>query len=118
MIEHLTEILGFTFVAVFGFMVGWFIGVLRKWFDIENAERIANALDSIVEDAVLAIEEEARTTAPGNTPTSAMKRELAVGFVTRMLQERKATVPLDIIISKIDASFHRLFHHDKCTGPS
>ena len=113
MVEHLTEILAFTLMAVFAIAARWMVNLFGRWLDVENAERTANALNGIVEDAVLAIEEEARTAVLGQKPTGSMKRELAIGIITRMLQERKATVPLDIIVGKINATVHRLFNHER-----
>jgi len=113
MTEHLFEILGFAILGVFATVVRWIINLMRYWLDEENAERSARVLDSIIDKAVMAIEEESRSAMSGQKPTSSRKRELATGFVTRMLQERKITVPLDIIIGRIDAAVYRLFHHER-----
>lgn len=113
MIDHIFTIIGSFALLLLLIATYLFVKLMLHMSDEMSAMNTDTALNIMVTDAVLAIEEEARTTAPCNKPTSAQKRELAVGFITRMLDERKMTVPLDIIVGKVDATVHRLFNNER-----
>ena len=113
MIEHSFELFVFTVLFMFVIIAFVYAHIAKRDMDSANAGRRAEAIDKAIEQAVMAIEEEARMSLPGQKPTSAQKRELAAGFALRMLSEYKIAIPLDIVVGKIDAAVYRLNNHEQ-----
>jgi len=109
MYEHLYEILAFFFLGIVAILARKFLKMLSRSLDLEEQSRAEDLIDKAVEEAVRAIEEEARAKQLKDRPKGKDKQDMAIGIASMILRNNGIEPVIGTLISKVDATVHRLF---------
>jgi len=109
MSERLIEIIVIFAIVLIGIFTRKLLKLIEKGLDIERDEKTEQAIDKAVEEAIRAVEEEARAAKAEMNLKGDAKKKLAIGLATRLLENKGISIPTDLLIGKISAGVQRLF---------
>ena len=106
-------ILGYLMIAILLFFIYIFIKEFMRLSKSERNRDLNEFINRTIEEAIMAVEEEARRLSIEDRPAGSEKLDYVVGFISRIFQARQIVIPIDILVKKVNAAVYRLFNRNK-----